>query len=64
MNITLPIKVEIKALGSTGFTRETVERRLADLLGRPTWEPGGRTGYRELDEVEYLRALKKRKGWE
>ena len=59
MNIELPFKVEIRAQGSSGFTPETIERRLIDLSTRLA--AGNESAAKE---IEYLRELKKRKGWE
>lgn len=59
MNLTVPIKVEVNAEGSSGFTPEIIERRLVDLSTRLA--AGNESAAKE---IEYLRALKKRKGWE
>lgn len=56
MNLTIPIKVEIRAASSSGFTRETVERRLCELADR---QAAGDESVSQ--EVDYLRSLKKRK---
>ena len=59
MNIELPFKVEIRAQGSSGFTPETIERRLLDLS---THLAAGDES--AAKEIEYLRWVKHRKGWE
>jgi hypothetical protein len=56
MHLNFPLDVEIRAASSSGFTRETVERRLADLVAREAAGEGDVTG-----EIEYLRALHERK---
>lgn len=58
MNLEIPIKVEIRAQSSSGFTRETVEKRLADLTDRQA--QGDQS---VAQEIAYLRELRKKK-WE
>lgn len=56
MNLDIPIKVEIRAQATSGFTRETVERRLCELAYR---QAGGDDSVEK--EIAYLQALRKRK---
>lgn len=56
MNLDIPIKVEIRARSSSGFTRETVERRLSDLTDR---QAAGDESV--VQEIAYLRELRKKK---
>lgn len=56
MHVTFPVKVEIRAQASSAFTRETVERRLCELADL---QAAGDESVSK--EIEYLRALKKRK---
>ena len=56
MQLKIPIKVEIRAQSSSGFTRETVERRLSELAERQAAGDASVAG-----EIAYLRALQKKK---
>lgn len=38
MKFEIPIEVQVRAVASSKFTRETVERRLAELNGRDDTE--------------------------
>ena len=56
MNLDIPIKVEIRAQATSGFTRETVERRLADLTDRQA-----AADQSVVEEIAYLREFTKKK---
>lgn len=56
MNLDIPIKVEIRAQSSSGFTRETVERRLRQLA-----ESQAAGDMSVAAEMAYLQALLRRK---
>lgn len=56
MTITIPVKVEIKAVAESSFTQERLEQRLQLLRSFPMT-------LRDEKEVEYLNSVKERKGW-
>ena len=57
-SVKIDIKVEISATATSTFTREQVEQRLAGLLALED-----RSG-QEDEEITYLTALKRKKGWD
>ena len=55
MNITIPLKVELKGEGTSAYDRETILRRLEVLKDADTDDAPR--------EIEYLRELLARHGW-
>ena len=58
MNLTIPIKVDIRAQSTSGFTADTIDRRTSELMA--CVESEGMTEQIQT-ELEYLKALKARK---